>query len=436
MRKLLFLILIFASTKFASAQSLYFPPLIGTSWDTINPSSIGWCQPKIDSLYDFLEQTNSKSFIVLKDGKIVLEKYFGTHTRDSLWYWASAGKTLTAFTVGIAQQEGFLNISDTSSTYLGTAWTVCPQIKEEKITIRNQLTMTSGLDDGVPDHYCTLDTCLQFLANAGTRWAYHNGPYTLLDGVISNATGQSLNSYFNSKVRSRIGMNGTFFQVGYNNVYFSNTRSMARFGLLMLNQGNWNGTQIMTDTAYFNQMVNTSQNLNLSYGYLWWLNGKSSFMVPTLQNVFPGPLFADAPADMYAALGKDGQIINVVPSENLVMIRMGEAPGTSLEVTPVYNNDIWKKINELSCNLSSTTTPNLDKTYIYPNPAKDALNIQSDSDLLRICLYNSNGQKMLELSNINNASFYLQVKEFPRGLYFLQLENKSQTTMHKVIIQQ
>ena len=436
MRKLLFLILIFASTKFASAQSLYFPPLIGTSWDTINPSSIGWCQPKIDSLYDFLEQTNSKSFIVLKDGKIVLEKYFGTHTRDSLWYWASAGKTLTAFTVGIAQQEGFLNISDTSSTYLGAAWTVCPQIKEEKITIRNQLTMTSGLDDGVPDHYCTLDTCLQFLANAGTRWAYHNGPYTLLDGVISNATGQSLNSYFNSKVRSRIGMNGTFFQVGYNNVYFSNTRSMARFGLLMINQGNWNGTQIMTDTAYFNQMVNTSQNLNLSYGYLWWLNGKSSFMAPNFQTVFPGPLFADAPADMYAALGKDGQIINVVPSENLVIIRMGEAPGTSLEVTPVYNNDIWKKINELSCNLSSTTTPNLDKTYIYPNPAKDALHIQSDSDLLRICLYNSNGQKMLELSDINNASFYLQVKEFPRGLYFLQLENKSQTTMHKVIIQQ
>ena len=436
MRKLIFLILIFASTKFASAQSLYFPPLTGTTWDTTSPASLGWCQTKIDSLYDFLEQTNSKSFILLKDGKIVFEKYFGTHTRDSLWYWASAGKTLTAFTVGIAQQEGFLSISDTTSSYLGTGWTDCPPIKEEKITIWNQLTMTSGLNDAVADHYCTLDSCLQFLANAGTRWAYHNGPYTLLDGVISNATGQSLNTYFNTKIRSRIGMNGTFFQVGYNNVYFSNTRSMARFGLLMLNRGNWNGTQIMTDTAYFNQMVNTSQNLNLSYGYLWWLNGKTSFMAPTFQTVFPGPLLADAPVDLYAALGKDGQIINVVPSENLVLIRMGEAPGTSSEVTPVYNNDIWKKINELSCNLSSTISQNSDKTYIYPNPVKDELHIQSDSDLLRICLYNSNGQKMLELSDINNASFYLQVKEYPSGLYFLQLENKSQTTMHKVIIQQ
>jgi CubicO group peptidase (beta-lactamase class C family) len=435
MRKLLFLILIFASTKFASAQSLYFPPLIGTSWDTINPSSLGWCQPKIDSLYDYLEQTNSKSFILLKDGKIVLEKYFGTHTRDSLWYWASAGKTLTAFTVGIAQQEGFLSINDTSSNYLGTGWTVCPQIKEEKITIRNQLTMTSGLDDGVPDHYCTLDTCLQFLANAGTRWAYHNGPYTLLDGVISNATGQSLNSYFNTKVRSRIGMNGTFFQVGYNNVYFSNARSMARFGLLMLNQGNWNGTQIMTDTAYFNQMINTSQNLNLSYGYLWWLNGKSSFMAPTFQTVFPGPLFADAPSDMYAALGKDGQIINVVPSENLIFIRMGEAPGTSSEVTPVYNNDIWKKLNDLSCTTAVTEIEQKSKLSVFPNPAKGQVQIWSSSNIDRLELYNLSGQLLFEMTNLNSDEYLLDIYNFDSGVYIIKTINKEEISISKMLIE-
>lgn len=435
MKKLFYTLIISLITNLSFAQSLYFPPLTGTTWDTTSPASLGWCQPKIDSLYDFLDQTNSKSFIVLKDGKIVLEKYFGNHTRDSLWYWASAGKTLTAFTVGIAQQEGFLSINDTTSSYLGTGWTVCPPIKEEKITIWNQLTMTSGLNDAVPDHYCTLDSCLQYLANAGTRWAYHNGPYTLLDGVISNATGQSLNSYFNSKIRSRIGMNGTFFQVGYNNVYFSNTRSMARFGLLMLNRGNWNGTQIMTDTAYFNQMVNTSQNLNLSYGYLWWLNGKSSFMAPTFQTVFPGPLLADAPADLYAALGKDGQIINVVPSENLILIRMGEAPGTSADVTPAYNNDIWKKINELNCNLSSTENQNFDKTFIFPNPAKDELFIHSETTLKSVFLYNSTGQKILEMNDINNQNFYLPVQEFPSGLYYLELKNEKNSMTHKVMIQ-
>jgi CubicO group peptidase (beta-lactamase class C family) len=230
-------------------------------------------------------------------------------------------------------------------------------------------------------------------------------------------------------------MNGAFFQSGYNNVYVSNSRSMARFGLLMLNQGNWNGTQIMTDTTYFNQMINTSQNLNLSYGYLWWLNGKSSFMVPTLQNVFPGQLFADAPADMYAALGKDGQIISVVPSENLVMIRMGESPGTSSEVTITYNNDIWKKLNDLTCNVSAIENQNQIDFKIYPNPAKDRLFIDSNSDIEKICLFNMTGQKVLELDNINTNNFSFELSDLPAASYFLQISNGAKVSISKLLIQ-
>ena len=58
----------------SKAQKLYFPPTSFTAnWDTISPNSLGWCLPKIDSLYSFLEQENTKGFMVLKDGKIVLE---------------------------------------------------------------------------------------------------------------------------------------------------------------------------------------------------------------------------------------------------------------------------------------------------------------------------------------------------------------------------
>jgi hypothetical protein len=88
----------------AKSQSIYFPPTTGNTWDTIAPQTLGYCQPKIDSLYHFLEQNNSKAFILLKDGKIVLEKYFGTHTATTPWQWASAGKTITSFMTGIAQQ--------------------------------------------------------------------------------------------------------------------------------------------------------------------------------------------------------------------------------------------------------------------------------------------------------------------------------------------
>src|ERR1700754_917816 len=192
----------------SASASLYFPPLSGTDWQTVTPASLGWNETNLNALYPYLQSKDTKAFIILKSGKIVAEKYFGTFTQDSLWYWASAGKTMTGFLVGIAQEEGLLNINDRSSKYLGTGWTSEPLAKENLITIKNQLTMTTGLDDGVSDPDCTLPGCLIYKADAGTRWAYHNAAYTCLDGVIQNASGMSFNAYFQTKLRDRIGMNG------------------------------------------------------------------------------------------------------------------------------------------------------------------------------------------------------------------------------------
>jgi CubicO group peptidase (beta-lactamase class C family) len=195
-----------AQTKPGLSQSLYFPPLNNAAvWDTVSPAALGWCESEIPNLYSFLQQQDTKGFIVLKNGKIALEKYFGTFTKDSLWYWASAGKTLTSFLVGKAQEEQFLSLTDTTATYLNAGWTNCTPVQEEKITIRHQLTMTSGLDDGVADNHCTLDTCLTYLADAGTRWAYHNAPYTLLESVLTNATNTPINTYTQTKLKSKTG---------------------------------------------------------------------------------------------------------------------------------------------------------------------------------------------------------------------------------------
>lgn len=326
----------------------YFPPNNSSNWDSISPASLGYCQENIDSLYNYLDINNTKAFILLKDGKIVLENYFNEHTDTSNWYWASAGKTITSLLVGIAQEEGHLNINDTTSNYLSEGWTSCNAAQESKITILNQLSMTSGLDDGVDNSYCTTDSCLLYLADAGTRWAYHNAPYTLLKNVVENSTGQGINAYAYQKVVNPIGMNGLFVFEGYNSIFFSTARSMARFGLLMLNEGKWNDNEILGDDAYFNAMTNTSQDLNESYGYLWWLNGKNSFMVPQSQYVFEGSLCSNAPDDMYAAMGKNGQYINVVPSQNMVWIRMGDVSEEGL-VPFNQNNGIWNYINQLVC---------------------------------------------------------------------------------------
>jgi CubicO group peptidase (beta-lactamase class C family) len=428
----LFLLLLILS-KEGFTQTIYFPPLTGNTWDTIAPQSIGYCQPKIDSLYSFLDANNTKAFILLKDGKIVLEKYFGTHTATTPWQWASAGKTITAFMTGIAQQEGHLSITDTSSTYLGQGWTNCTPQQEKKITIWNQLTMTSGLDDGVPDHFCTLDTCLNYFADPGTRWAYHNGPYTLLDGVIENATGQTLNAYTTQKLKIPTGMTGSFFTVGYNNVFFSNARSMARFGSLILNKGNWNGNQIMADTAYFNDMVSTSQNLNKSYGYLWWLNGKPSYMLPTLQTVFPGTINPNAPADMIAAIGSGGQFLNVVPSQNLVWLRMGDEP-SSVNVPFLLNDAIWEYVNELTCTTSDIEEQTMSRGIeLFPNPTTDEFHIRSEIPILNYHLYSLEGKLILSQHLSNQYDADIKIPELKSGSYFLKVKTAEGEFIQKLI---
>ncbi|MBA2744750.1 MAG: beta-lactamase family protein [Flavisolibacter sp.] len=326
-------------------ENLYFPPIGSTEWLTTSVSSLGWNETELNNLYPYLEGKNTKAFIILKRGKIVTEKYFGTFNQDSLWYWASAGKTMTGLLVGIAQREGLLNINNKTSQYIGTGWTSMPLTKENLITVKNQLTMTSGLDDGITDKDCTLPSCLQYKADAGTRWAYHNAAYTLLDKVIENASGMTYNNYFQQKIRDQIGMNGLWIKTpNSNNVLYSNARSMARFGLLLLNKGKWDNTEILNDNLYFESQTTTSQNLNLSYGFLTWLNGKSSSMAPTLQTIFPSPIIPNAPADLYAALGKNDQKIYIVPSQKLVIIRIGNAAGTPQFAVSGFDNELWGKL--------------------------------------------------------------------------------------------
>lgn len=404
------------------AQNIYFPPLIGNQWDTISFTTLNWCPQYIDSLYQYLDTNDTKAFIFLKDGKIVLEKYFNGHNSSSIWQWASAGKTITSFMVGIAQQENYLNINDSTSKYLGAGWTDCTPSQEKNIKIINQLNMTSGLDDAVADPYCTIDTCLIYKEDAGNRWAYHNAPYTLLDNVIANATGQSLNNYTQIKLKNPTGMSGLFVPVGFNNVFFSNARSMARFGSLILNKGKWGNTAILSDTSYFQQMINTSQSLNLSYGYLWWLNGKSSFMLPQSQIVFNGSLMPDAPTDLIIAMGKDGQFLNIVPSQNIVWIRMGNAPN-ALPVPYLMNNEIWKYINKLPCNVNTTKDffVNKKNINIYPLPCNDELHLSTTSIINKIAIIHFTGNYIFEFSPKKNHTI-INTSAIQQGMYLCKIE--------------
>ena len=329
-------------------EQMYFPPIDGSStWENKSLADLGWHQSAVQPLLDYLNLKNSKSFIILVNGRIVIENYFNGHTATTPWYWASAGKTLTSTMTGIAQQEGFLNINSKVSDYIGTGWTSETLAKENLITCRNLLTMTSGIDDYVNGVYSddVTPSSLNYKADAGTRWAYSN-VYVKMQDVIAQASGQTWINYFNAKLRDKLGMTGSWLQSGNNAVYWSTTRSMARFGLMALNNGKWNGTQIVNET-YLNQATTTSQNINLSYGYLWWLNGKATYHLPQSQLEINGSIIPTAPNDMFMALGKNDQKIYVIPSKKMVIIRMGDSADTANLALSDFDQTLWTKISAL-----------------------------------------------------------------------------------------
>jgi CubicO group peptidase (beta-lactamase class C family) len=358
MKKFLFLLVFFplflgcssesdsTSNPVPSNEAMYFPPNDGNAtWETKSIQSLGWNQSAVQPLLDYLELKHSKSFIILVNGRIVMENYFNGHSATTPWYWASAGKTLTATVTGIAEQEGLINTNNKVSDYLGTGWTSAPLAKENLITCKNLLSMNSGLNDALGDDVSPAN--LQYVSDAGTRWAYHN-VYVKLQDVVATASGQTWTNYFNSKLRDKLGMTGgAWINSGDGlSVYWSTSRNMARFGLMQLNKGKWNGTTVLNEN-YFNVATNTSQNINLGYGYLWWLNGKSSYHLPQTQATFQGSIIPTAPNDMFMALGKNDQKIYVVPSKKMVIIRMGDAADNVNLALSDFDETLWEKISAL-----------------------------------------------------------------------------------------
>lgn len=325
-------------------ESMYFPPKTSNTWETKTIESLNWKQAAVQPLLDYLDQKHTKSFIVLVNGRIVMENYFNNHNATTNWYWASAGKTLTSALTGIAEQEGLIDTNLKVATYLGTNWTSETLQKENLITCKNLLTMTSGIED-IANGDNVAPANLQYKADAGTRWAYHN-VYVKLQDVVAQASGQLWTTYFNSRLRDKIGMDGSWNTIDNNSVYFSTTRSMARFGLLMLNNGKWENNAIINQ-GYCATATTTSQNINQAYGYLWWLNGKSSYHLPQSQQEFQGSILPSGPNDMYMALGKNDQKIYIIPSKKMVVIRMGDAADNVNLTLSNFDNTLWGKISAL-----------------------------------------------------------------------------------------
>lgn len=315
----------------ASPTGLYFPPTVGDAWDTLDPAATGWDLAALEAALAFAESKDSTAVMILQGGRVVVERYWqgwDLHQSEGIF---SASKSVTSFLIGLLVQDGALRLDDAVSRHLGAGWTTAPADKEALITVRHLLTMTSGLSEA-----------LAYEADAGTTWYYNTNAYHELFRVIEAASGMSRDQFAQRRLHDAIGMQDAVWRPQRLN---ASARDMARFGLLVLADGRWDGTPILDHPTYLSEATRPSQALNPSYGYLWWLNGQSGYVLPgPSPRLTAGPLMPDGPPDLMAALGAGDKKIYVVPSRGLVVVRHGGPTGDPALAASSFDNVFWRML--------------------------------------------------------------------------------------------
>ena len=330
----------------AAAQSdpatYYYPPTApgNDTWQTASAASLGWDQEALDEAVAYAAAQDSTALIVLHKGSIVSENYWQGWNLHTTGIIHSAHKTISAALFGIMQDQGLAHRDDFVTSHLGANWAglSVSAAQEAAIQIRHLQTHTSGLDE------LLMGGQIIYQGPPDTFWQYNTLAYRKMNEIIQARSPQSdYHAYATAHLYDPIGMNDAGDDGTHSS--FQSARDMARFGLMMLANGSWDGTDIIEDKSYLDLMRNTSQPFNESYGALTWLNGKSSYLAPKDATVYPGALFPDAPADLYAALGSGDKKIYIVPSLDVVVVRHGPvAPDGGGLAGNAFDNTLWEKL--------------------------------------------------------------------------------------------
>ena len=266
----------------------------------------------------------TRSVLVIYKDKIIAEKYDKGFNKNSRILGWSMTKSITATYFGILQKQGKININKP------TAIKEWQTDSRKNITINNLLQMNSGLEwEEKYDKICDATKMLfqaedvtksqidkQFVGKPNETWNYSSGTTNLLSGIIRQQfkTHQEYIDFWYSSLIDKIGMNsmiveqdmaGNFIGSSYG---WATTRDWSKFGLLYLHKGNWNGEQIF-DESWAKYVSTPSNGSSGEYGAHFWLNA--------------GNRYADAPKDIYSCNGFQGQMVFIIPSHDMVIVRMG-----------------------------------------------------------------------------------------------------------------
>src|SRR6266498_2063023 len=300
--------------------------------------------PTIDNLDTFLANTHTQAFIIIQNDHILYEKYFNGTRRDSIVTSFSMAKSFTSALIGIAIQEGYIqSVNDPITNYMPELLKRDPAFG--KITIRDLLMMSSGIkyaefpflngDDAKTYYYPDL----RRLALEGTRivglpgkqFLYNNYHPLLLGLILERATGTPVATYLEEKIWKPLGMEfpGSWSldsEGGFEKMESGiNARAIdfAKFGRLFLNNGNWDGVQVVpaawvaestqegksVDRATYYPDNEFFRAMNGYYKYMWWgmRRGENDYD--------------------FMARGDHGQYIYVSPHNKLIIVHNGEQFG-------------------------------------------------------------------------------------------------------------
>ncbi len=280
----------------------------------------------VANAFDEKRKTNkrTRAVLVIYKDKIIAEKYDTGFDKNSKILGWSMTKSITATMFGILQKQGKLDIYKPAP--------IIEWVNDERknITINDLLHMNSGLE--WEEDYTKISDVTQmlFLAEDMTRvqlekpaqfkpnthWNYSSGTTNLLSGILRKQfkTHQEYLDFWYSALIDKIGMNSMIVETDMAGNYvgssysWATTRDWAKFGLLYLHKGNWNGEQLFDET-WAKYVSTPTQGSKGDYGAHFWLNA--------------GGRYPDAPQDLYSANGYQGQKVFIIPSQDLVIVRMG-----------------------------------------------------------------------------------------------------------------
>lgn len=294
---------------------------IDTLLTTVNYSSL---TTAIQTAFEHNELSKTRSVLVLYKGFLIGEQYIDNYNADKPILGWSMNKSILATLYGILQSKGVLEV---------TAAIDLPSWKNDarsSITIDNLLRMESGLEwDESYDKISDATTMLFLSSDMGevqehkkmlyqpkAHWNYSSGTTNLLSKNLKKYfnTQQEYIDFLYDSLIDKIGMHSYILEQDLSGTYvgssygWASTRDWGKFGLLYLNRGKWNGTQLF-DPSWVEYISEPTEDSDGDYGAHFWLNASG--------------ILKDVPRDMYSANGHDGQFVYIIPSKELVVVRTG-----------------------------------------------------------------------------------------------------------------